>query len=90
MCLIPTALWTIGYENMDSGRNQKTLLKSQLFRSVAKLLQLLEKEKNKGSEVKLDFAADNPLLLSFSAYIDSKLEVEDKLSQINALQQVGD
>lgn len=39
---------------------------------------------------RLKFAADNPLLLSFSAYIDPRNEfgIEDRLSQINALQQI--
>jgi carbonic anhydrase len=62
-------------------------LRKHGFRSVSKLLELLDKEKSE-SNVKLEFSTDNPLLLKFSAYIDPDLGVEDKLSQINALQQI--
>jgi carbonic anhydrase len=71
----------------DANSPMDNWLRKHGFRSVAKLVQLLENESN-GSNLKLEFAADNPLLLSFSAYIDSKLGVEDKLSQINSLQQI--
>jgi hypothetical protein len=52
---------------------------------------MMENDKsNDASARKLHFSAENPEILSFSAYIDPSNEfgIEDRLSQINALQQI--
>lgn len=56
------------------------------YSSIKKLEERLKSDPN----TKLEFASDNPLLLRFSAVIDpeNKFNVEDKLSQINTLQQL--
>jgi carbonic anhydrase len=64
-------------------------LRKHGFRSIAKLVKMTENEKLGHSRI-LQFSADNPLLLNFSAYIDpdNEFSVEDRLSQINTLQQL--
>lgn len=51
----------------------------------------MEKDKSGDpNERKLHFSAEDPEILSFTAYIDPNNEfgIEDRLSQINALQQI--
>jgi carbonic anhydrase len=55
------------------------------------MVQMMEKDKSGDpSKRKLHFSTENPEILNFTAYIDPNNEygVEDRLSQINALQQI--
>ncbi|KAI6181229.1 Carbonic anhydrase [Aphelenchoides besseyi] len=68
-------------------------LRKHGFRSVSKLVGMQEAEK-KGDELaarRLEFVSENPLLLHFFATIDpdNKFGAEDRLSQINTLQQLS-
>jgi len=77
--------------DFDPNSPMDNWLRKHGFRSVAKLVKMMEAEKaGTSADRKLDFVADNPLLLSFSAHIDPDNEfgTEDRLSQINVLQQL--
>ena len=73
-------------KNFDPESPMDHWLRRHGYSSIKKLEQRLKSDPN----VKLEFAADNPLLLNFTAVIDpeNKFNVEDKLSQINTLQQL--
>ncbi|KAI6175899.1 hypothetical protein M3Y97_00740700 [Aphelenchoides bicaudatus] len=78
-------------ESFDASSPMDNWLRKHGYRSVAKLVRMMEKSKSEDpNERKLQFFAEDPQLLNFTAYIDPNNEfgIEDRLSQINALQQI--
>lgn len=66
-------------------------LRKHGFRANGKLCEMLERERSGAEDARrLEFVAENPELLRFHARIDPDGEfgVEDRLSQINTLQQL--